>query len=50
MEKPKQMETVMIDDMRDYVRKHGKLIPMSMIAAAICFGFLVFCGNIRIDT
>lgn len=50
MEKPRRMETVTIDDMRDYVSKHGKLILMSMIAAIICFGFLVFCGNIRIDT
>lgn len=50
MEKPKRMETGMVDDMRDYVKKYGKLIPVSMIAAIICFGFLVFCGNIRIDT
>ncbi len=50
MEKPRRMETVMINDMRDYARKHGKLILVSMIAAIICFGFLVFCGNIRIDT
>lgn len=50
MEKPKQMETGMIDDMRDYVKKYGRLILASMLAAAICFGFLVFCGNIRIDT
>lgn len=50
MEKPKQMKTVMIDDMRDYVKKYGKLLLLSMIAAIICFGFLVFCGNVRIDT
>ncbi len=50
MEKPKRMETVMITDMRDYVKKYGMLIPVSVAASVICFGFLVFCGNIRIDT
>lgn len=50
MEKPKRMETVMIDDMRDYGKKYGKLIAVSVIAANLCFGFLVFCGNVRIDT
>lgn len=50
MEKSKRMETAMIDDMRDYVKEYGKLILLSMVAAIICFGFLVFCGNIRIDT
>lgn len=40
----------MMDDMRDYVKKYGKLILLSLAAAVFCFGFLVFCGNIRIDT
>lgn len=42
--------TIVINDIRDYVRKYGKQVLMSVLAAFICYGFLVFSGNIRIDT
>lgn len=45
-----QMKTVVISDMRDYVRKYGKTILVSVVVAIVCYGFLVFSGNIRIDT
>lgn len=44
------MRSVVICDMRDYVKKHWRLLVASMAALLICFGFLVFSGNIRIDT
>lgn len=39
-----------LGEMRDYAKKYRGLIPASAVAALICFGFLVFCGNIRVDT
>lgn len=45
-----QMKTDAVNDVCDYVRKYGKWILMSVIAAIICYGFLVFSENIRIDT
>ena len=44
------MKSVVMRDLRDYVRKYGGLLAASMAAMLICFGYLVFCGNIRIDT
>lgn len=44
------MKTVAINDMCDYAKKYGKLILMSVVAAVVCYGFLVFSTNIRIDT
>lgn len=44
------MNTAAIKDMREYVRKYGSLILMSAIAALVCYGFLAFTENIRIDT
>lgn len=48
--KPEQMRSVVINDMQDYVKKHGRLIAVSIAAAILCFGFLAFSSNIRIDT
>lgn len=44
------MRNAMVRDLRDYVRKHWRLLAASMAVMVICYGFLVFCGNIRIDT
>lgn len=44
------MNNVVINDMRDYAGKYRKQILLSVIAAVVCYGFLVFSGNIRIDT
>lgn len=44
------MRNVVISDMREYLKKHKNLIVLSMVAAILCFGFLAFSGNIRIDT
>lgn len=44
------MRNVVTDDVRDYVREHWKLILLSIMAAVVCYGFLVFNDNIRIDT
>lgn len=44
------MSSVVVHDLRDYVKKHWRLLAASMAAMLICYGFLVFCGNIRIDT
>lgn len=44
------MKSVVMRDLRDYVRKYWGLLAASMAAMLICFGYLVFCGNIRIDT
>lgn len=44
------MSGVVVRDLRDYGKKHWRLLAASMAAMLICYGFLVFCGNIRIDT
>lgn len=44
------MELAIRSDIRDYVRNQRKQIILSVVAALLCFGFLVFGGNIRIDT
>lgn len=44
------MRNVVIRDMKDYVKKHGRLIAVSVAAALLCFGFLAFSSNIRVDT
>ena len=44
------MKSVVMRDLHDYVRKYWGLLAASMAAMLICFGCLVFCGNIRIDT
>lgn len=44
------MRNVVKNDMQDYVKKHGRLIAVSIAAAILCFGFLAFSSNIRIDT
>lgn len=50
MEKPRQWRAVMREEIRDYVKQYGILIPVSLAAALLCYGFLVFSGTIRIDT
>lgn len=50
MRKSEQMKTGVRDGIRDYVKRYWKLIVGSLFAAVVCFGFLVFRGNIRIDT
>ncbi len=50
MEKPRQWGAVMREEIRDYVKQYGILIPVSLAAALLCYGFLVFSGTIRIDT
>lgn len=37
-------------DLWEYGKKHGRLILLSLAATLICFGLLVFSGNLRIDT
>lgn len=44
------MKTAATNDICDYAKKYGKLILASVIAAVVCYGFLVFSRNIRIDT
>lgn len=44
------MKNVVINDMKDYVKKYGRLILLSIVATGICFGFLALSSNIRIDT
>lgn len=44
------MKNAVVIDVKDYVRKHYRLILVSIIAAVICFGFQSLNGNIRIDT
>lgn len=44
------MRNVVMRDMRDYVKKYKGLIVLSVAAEILCFGFLVFSSNIRIDT
>lgn len=44
------MRSVVIVEMRDYAKKYARLVPASAAAVLICFGFLVFSGNIRVDT
>ena len=39
-----------MEELRDYIKKYGKLIFVLTVAAFVCYGFLVFSGNIRIDT
>ena len=38
------MKSVVMRDLRDYVRKYWGLLAASMAAMLICFGYLVFCG------
>ena len=42
---PEQMKSVVMRDLRDYVRKYWGLLAASMAAMLICFGYLVFCGK-----
>lgn len=44
------MRNAVITDMKEYVKKYGKLILLSIVTTIYCFGFLAFSGNIRIDT
>lgn len=44
------MRNVVMRDMKDYVRNHGRLIAVSVAAALLCFGFLAFNDNVRVDT
>lgn len=44
------MKNVVISDMKDYVKKHGRLILLSIVITGLCFGLLACSGNIRIDT
>ncbi len=44
------MNNTVIKDGKDFVKKHGRLLLLSMVVAVLCYGFLVFSGNIRIDT
>lgn len=44
------MRNVVLCDMRDYVKKYRRLIVVSVAAAILCFGFLAFSSNIRVDT
>ena len=37
-------------DVRDFVRRQGRLFALIVMAALLTFGYLVFCGNIRVDT
>ena len=44
------MKSVVMRDLRDYVREILGLLAASMAAMLICFRLSCFCGNIRIDT
>ncbi len=50
MEKPKQRSAVIREEIRNYGKQYGMLLLVSLAAAALCYGFLVFSGTIRIDT
>lgn len=39
------MKSVVMRDLRDYVRKYWGLIAASMAAMLICFGYLVFVAT-----
>ena len=44
------MNNTVIKDGKDFVKNHGRLLLLSVVVAVLCYGFLVFSGNIRIDT
>ncbi len=50
MEKPKQRSAVIREEIRNYGKQYGMLLLVSLAAAVLCYGFLVFSGTIRIDT
>ena len=50
MEKPKQRSAVIREEIRNYGKQYGVLLLVSLAAAVLCYGFLVFSGTIRIDT
>lgn len=50
MEKPKQRNAVIREEIRNYGKQYGMLLLVSLAAAVLCYGFLVFSGTIRIDT
>lgn len=50
MGKPKRTNASVMKDIRDYIKNYRKVILVSVVAMLICYGFLVFSGNIRIDT
>lgn len=44
------MKNTVVLDVKDYAKKHYKLILLSIAASILCFGALSFSGSIRIDT
>lgn len=44
------MKNAVMIDLRDYFRRHGALVLLSMVTAFLSFGFFVFSDSIRIDT
>ena len=48
MEKPKQRSAVIREEIRNYGKQYGMLLLVSLAAAVLCYGFLVFSGTIRI--
>ena len=50
MEKPKQRSAVIREEIRNYGKQYGMLLLVSLAAAVLCYGFLVFSGTIRVDT
>lgn len=44
------MKNTVIGDMKAYVKKHGRLLFLSLVIAVLCFGFLSLSTNIRIDS
>jgi hypothetical protein len=44
------MEQTYWRDLGDYVKRYYGWILLSAAVLALCFGYMVFCGNIRIDT
>lgn len=50
MEKTKQRSAVIREEIRNYGKQYGMMLLVSLAAAVLCYGFLVFSGTIRIDT
>lgn len=50
MGKPRRTNASMMRDIKDYIKSYWKVILVSVVAMLLCYGFLVFSGNIRIDT
>ncbi len=44
------MKVVRVGDLREYGKRHGRLVALSVAAALLSLGMLSFSGSVRIDT